>query len=81
MLRIRTAILLILSLLVGYVFLFSRSTVKDKARLKDTMAAALQPLRFLTVAPRAKHTATVIFIHVRYSLIFFVLRAGMRHIH
>ncbi|KZT70330.1 Phospholipase/carboxylesterase [Daedalea quercina L-15889] len=25
--------------------------------------AALQPLRFLTVSPRAKHTATVIFIH------------------
>ncbi|KAH9939253.1 Phospholipase/carboxylesterase [Epithele typhae] len=27
------------------------------------MAAALQPLKFLTVAPLAKHTATVIFVH------------------
>ena len=27
--------------------------------------AALQPLKFLTVAARTKHTATVIFVHVR----------------
>ena len=27
--------------------------------------AGLQPLKFLTVPARAKHTATVIFVHVR----------------
>ncbi|KDQ64133.1 hypothetical protein JAAARDRAFT_27753 [Jaapia argillacea MUCL 33604] len=27
------------------------------------MAAAIQPLKFLTVSPRSKHTATVIFVH------------------
>ena len=32
------------------------------------MAATL-PLKFLTVAPVTKHTATVIFVHVRASLL------------
>ena len=59
----RTTILLIFGLLAGYYFLFLRPAATAQARVRD-MAAALQPLKFLTVAPRAKHTATVIFVHV-----------------
>ena len=34
------------------------------ATLEDTEMTTLPPLKFLTVAARKKHTATVIFIHV-----------------
>ena len=44
-----------IALLYPYIFL---------ATPKDTGMTALQPLKFLSVAARKKHTATVIFIHV-----------------
>ena len=49
-------ILLLLSSLLLALYAFWPRTVKPMA--------SLQPLKFLTVAARAKHTATVIFVHV-----------------
>ncbi len=61
MLSVRTLVFaaVVLFLTLSFTF-YSRSGSPKKL----TMAAVLQPLKFLSIAPRAKHTATVIFIHV-----------------
>ena len=62
----RTSVLLLLALLLGCLGLsfFSLTSIRI-AQDNASEMAALQPLKFLTVAARAKHTATVIFVHVR----------------
>ena len=70
--RLCSALTLVVSLVIGYLglhFLFSSKHTAHPPSISTEpggreMAAALQPLKFLTVAPRAKHTATVIFVHV-----------------
>ena len=62
----RTSVLLLLALLLGCLGLsfFSLTSIRI-AQDNASEMAALQPLKFLTVAARAQHTATVIFVHVR----------------
>lgn len=62
MLSIRTFVVALVALFVGYLSLSYTFHGFPIRRQHRGMAAAL---KFLTVAPRAKHTATVIFVHVR----------------
>ena len=57
MFSVRTLVGAALLLFLYYFATLSRTPEGQKM-------AALQPLKFLSIAPRAKHTATVIFIHV-----------------
>ena len=63
-------LLLLALLLLSYTLVFrssSKTPVQDEGP-DNAMAASL---KFLTVAARAKHTATVIFVHVSESWLCF----------
>ena len=59
--------LLLLALLwISFILVF-RSSFKAHQEDQEVVMAALQPLKYLTVAARAKHTATVIYLHVSHA--------------
>ena len=70
---LRTVVVTLLVLLFATLVSFkSHKATQALLTSKDMASAAL---KFLTVAPRAKHTATVIFIHVRVAKVSCSARA------
>lgn len=59
-------LLLLLIGLAGFWYSFTHLS-KISTNIETKHMAGLQPLKFLSVAARAKHSATVIFVHVRLS--------------